>query len=176
MRREEAQFGRKPAASLVRCSCLHAREVSADVRLQGTKIVPGFTVAWLPPGQGQRGPPAELPGWWDRVVLSGQLPGSGCLRLLGNHVHELLAQDRRGNCREERALLGCPGLVPVLSQAQRFQVPSPHHVPQIPPSPRHKVQRAASRTRHPRQTKSFFHHVLDDSLNSGERSRWSWQK
>lgn len=112
MRREEAQFGRKPAASLVRCSCLHAREVSADVRLQGTKIVPGFTVAWLPPGQGQRGPPAELPGWWDRVVLSGQLPGSGCLRLLGNHVHELLAQDRRGNCREERALLGCPGLVP----------------------------------------------------------------
>lgn len=62
----------------------------------------------------------------------------------------------------------CCSLEPKLSQAQRFQVPSPHHVPT---SPGHQVQRAASRTRRPRQTKSFFHHILGDSLNSGERSR-----
>lgn len=78
----------------------------------GTKFVPGFTVAWPPPGAGTAEAPEELPGWWDRVALSGRPPGSGRLRLLGNHVHELLAQDRRGNCREETALLGCPGLAP----------------------------------------------------------------
>lgn len=56
MRREEAQFGRKPAASLVRGSCLHAREVSADVRLRGLNSYQDSPWPGRLPGQGQRRP------------------------------------------------------------------------------------------------------------------------
>lgn len=56
MRREEAQFGRKPAASLVQCSCLHAREVSADIHLRGLNSYQGSPWPGRPLGQGQRGP------------------------------------------------------------------------------------------------------------------------
>ena len=154
-----------------------AGQVSERLPLQARGVAPWPPFCLLP-GLSWNATPGPAPPWSAVLPAVPLLGASPSPRQYGLCVQGLTpassVQGRPHHQRPPAAQHPFPGTRarPTPSPTRRFQVSG--SAPTAPPG--RQVPRATRRTRCPRQTKSFFHHVTGDSPHSEEKGWWSRQK